>query len=537
MITPDQIQQLPTKPGCYHYFDSESKLIYIGKAKNLRKRVSSYFQKDHLDVKTQQLVKNVAKIDIIITDSEIEALLLEAKLIKQYKPKYNVDLKHNERYAYLKVTNEPFSRLVTARKKEEDGKHYGPFVEGKSRALTLKVLNETFQLRTCNTMPKTVCLNYHIGLCSGPCEGKISADEYHQRVVRAQKFLKGDVTELESQLTSEMKKFAQEQNFELAKQRRDQLMAIKSLEERQKVDTLKEYDQDVIAVSSDANQQVYFIFTIIRGTVNRKEEFTVPLSTEPQKANEEFIMQYYDRKQAPKEIIVPDGFVSEEDMELISQALSLQLPYKVTICTPKQGEKKKLLELATTNADYAVAGESPALLKLKEFLKLPTIPSEIECYDISNLGNDYIVGAKIHFTNGEPNKAMYRRFRIKWAGSQNDFASMYEVIKRRFLAVKLGNDQLPNLVVIDGGKGQLGAALDALRELELKVPIIALAKREEEIFFPGLSRPMKTNNNASRDAGIRLLQRIRDETHRFVISYHRHLRDTKSFKDIEEKNE
>ena len=579
------LEHLPTKPGCYIYFDSGKKIIYIGKARNLKKRVSSYFQKDlaNHDEKTAALVQQIATMDYIITNTEVEALLLESRLIKQHKPKYNIDLKENERYAYIKITNEPLPRLLTARKKEvggnvrieersdgrsdgvkygndggekfgdgrakrnvgigADGKYFGPFVDGYSRALTVKILNESFQLRTCKVLPNKVCLNYHLGLCTGPCEGKVTREQYLQQVERAQKFLHGGAAliGLKQSLAIEMKQFAGKQQFEIARLRRDQLRALDILDDKQKVELQKEFDQDIIGYSTNGVVVNYFVFNIERGTINRKDEFsvTIPEHGSLTRTNEEFLMQYYSARMPPKEIVMRADFVSDEEYPLVCDALSKGLPYRVLLTVPQQGDKMRLLELATTNADYALAGESPVLIKLKDRLKLPTIPYDIECYDISNLGNDYIVAAKVHFTNGQPNKELYRRFRIKWTrGQQNDFAAMYEVIKRRFYRIKMNMgttqaEKMPDLVVIDGGKGQLGAALDALRELELRVPIISLAKKEEEIYFPGLSKPLKTNRNAARDADIRLLQRIRDETHRFVITYHRLLRDTKSFDDLD----
>ena len=579
------LEHLPTKPGCYIYFDSGKKIIYIGKARNLKKRVSSYFQKDlaNHDEKTAALVQQIATMDYIITNTEVEALLLESRLIKQHKPKYNIDLKENERYAYIKITNEPLPRLLTARKKEvggnvrieersdgrsdgvkygndggekfgdgrakrnvgigADGKYFGPFVDGYSRALTVKILNESFQLRTCKVLPNKVCLNYHLGLCTGPCEGKVTREQYLQQVERAQKFLHGGAAliGLKQSLAIEMKQFAGKQQFEIARLRRDQLRALDILDDKQKVELQKEFDQDIIGYSTNGVVVNYFVFNIERGTINRKDGFsvTIPEHGSLTRTNEEFLMQYYSARMPPKEIVMRADFVSDEEYPLVCDALSKGLPYRVLLTVPQQGDKMRLLELATTNADYALAGESPVLIKLKDRLKLPTIPYDIECYDISNLGNDYIVAAKVHFTNGQPNKELYRRFRIKWTrGQQNDFAAMYEVIKRRFYRIKMNMgttqaEKMPDLVVIDGGKGQLGAALDALRELELRVPIISLAKKEEEIYFPGLSKPLKTNRNAARDADIRLLQRIRDETHRFVITYHRLLRDTKSFDDLD----
>jgi len=526
MLKPDQISQIPHKPGCYLYFNSVKKIIYVGKAKDLKKRVTQYFQKDHDDVKTQELVKHIVEIDYVITDSETEALLLESRLIKQYKPKYNVDLKHNERYAYIKITNEELPRVITARKKDNSGEFFGPFVDGYSRVLTVKTVNEAFQLRTCKTLPKTVCLNYHLGLCSGPCENKVSKTEYLGQVAQARKYLKGNVSELTSELKDEMKQYAKNQQFELAKTKRDQINAIETLHNRQKVDTTKEFDQDVIGVSYNAEKVVYFVFNIVKGIISQKDEYELPVVSAIEQMNREFIMQYYDGKDAPKEIIVRDDFLASEDLALVSSALSQNSSFAIQLVIPKQGEKKQLLTLACTNADYALAGENPTLIKLKELLKLPTVPYEIECYDISNLRDDYIVGARIHFSHGKPNKEMYRKYRIKWQTQQNDFAAMYEVLKRRLYPISIGEEKAPDLLVIDGGRGQLNAALDAMKEYRLKIPMISLAKKEEEIYFPGLLKPLKTDKNASRDPAIRLLQQIRDETHRFVITYHRSLRDT-----------
>ncbi|MFT7615533.1 MAG: excinuclease ABC subunit C [Candidatus Woesearchaeota archaeon] len=517
---------IPTKPGCYIHKNKAGKIIYIGKAKNLRKRVSNYFQKNHEDEKTRLLVSHIEDTEYIITNTEVEALLLESKLIKQHKPKYNIDLKDTERYAWIKITDEEVPRIITARRKTRDGEYFGPFVDGYARVMVIKTLNEAFQLRTCKVLPKTVCLQYHIGLCSGPCQEKISLADYTKRIQHARKYLKGDVKEVLDQLQTEMKLFAKKNNFELAKTRRDQIQSIEKLQQRQVIDTQKEYDQDVIGFSTDNERVIYFIFTIIKGVLNKKESFEFEIQTSLHQTHIEFLMQYYDTRIAPKEILITKDFLPADDIKTVSLALSSLRSYTVSFTQPKIGEKKSLLDLACTNADYGLSGENPTLIKLKELLHLPSIPTNIECYDISNLGDSYIVGAKIHFTNGEPNKELYRKYRIRWRSTQNDFASMYEVLKRRFARVRDGEEPAPDLVVIDGGRGQLTAALQAVKEVGVRVPIISLAKKEEEIYFPGIKKPINTKSNKSRDPAITLLQRIRDETHRFVISYHRHLRDT-----------
>jgi excinuclease ABC subunit C len=510
------------------YKNSSQKIIYIGKAKQLKKRVSSYFSKSHDDLKTQELVKQIVSVDVIITDSEAEALLLESKLIKQYKPKYNIELRDTDRYAYLKLTEDEFPRLVTARRKTSGGEYFGPFVSGYNRVLTLKTLNQVFGLKTCKGAVTKPCFNYHIGLCSCPTAVGMSHAEYNTRVANVRRCLKGNVSDVVAQLQTQMKQYALKQKFELAKQTRDQIAALDSLQDRQKVDLDKSYDQDVIGFASDGSRVVYFVFNIVKGTMHKREQFeiSIPEYQTIFDVHESFVAQYYDDRVAPKSILLSDGFLSDSQQKLLSQALSKNTPYTVSFSIPKRGDNVSLVQLAITNAEYQLAGEMPELLQLKEFLKLPTVPFNMECYDISNLRDSHIVGAKVHFTYGKPNKDLYRKYKIRWTDTQNDFASLYEVLKRRFRHAVSGDEPLPDLIVIDGGKGQLGAAIQAMKESNVFVPMISLAKREEEIYFPGKSRPINTKKNKARHQGVRLLQAIRDETHRFVISYHRKLRDS-----------
>ena len=520
------LSTIPSKPGCYLYQDSRKNIIYVGKAKNLKKRVSQYFQKQHEDSKTQTLVKNIVKIDFIITDSEIEALLLESRLIKQYKPKFNIDLKENERYAYIKLTDEQYPRLVSARRKTGKGDYFGPFISGYNRVLTIKAVNQVFELKTCKGSSKQPCFNSYIGLCSCPQALGISQTEYSKRLTQVKKVLKGNTHQVIEQLQVEMNQFANSQQFEYAKIRRDQVQALESLQERQKVETNKEFDQDIIGHSFDGKKIGYFVFNIEQGTLKKRDQYTIdlPENMDLQEAHQQFIMQYYGKKVVPKRVIISQNFIAEKD--LVQEALSKSSQYKVELFEPKIGDTKQLLDLASANADYLLAKEHPILIELKDKLKLPSLPVDIECYDISNLRDEYIVGAKVHFTNAQPNKNLYRKYRVRWTKTQNDFASMYEVLKRRLNHAIAGDEPLPNLIVIDGGRGQLNAALQAAKELHIKVPMIGLAKQEEEIYFPGLSKPLNTHNNKNREESIRLLMRIRDETHRFVINYHRKLRDT-----------
>jgi excinuclease ABC subunit C len=528
------VSKIPHKPGVYIHKSVDRKILYIGKAKDLRKRVSQYFSKDHTESpKTQELVKQIQDTEIIVTDTEVEALLLESRLIKQYKPKYNIDLKHNERYAYLKFTDETYPRLITIRRKTDKGEYFGPFVSGYQRVLIQKTLNDIFALKTCKNTTER-CFNSHIGLCSCPQYFGISQIEYAQKIKRVKQVLKGETKKVIAELTQEMQEFAKRAQFEFAKQRRDQIHAIEQLSQTQKIELHKEFDQDVIGIfvlyngeTKIATKVSYFIFEISKGTIHKRHQYDISLEKSIDslaKINQEVLLQHYQQNQVPKQILINEGFLDADSFEMTELALCQGLPYTVELKIPRIGDMKKILELANENAGLAY-GENPTLLELAKILQLPTIPLHIECYDISNLRDEYIVGAKIQFTNGEPHKDEYRKYRIKWQSGQNDFAAMYEVLKRRLSHIKLGEEKAPDLIVIDGGRGQLNAALDARREFGLSIPMIGLAKQEEEIYFPGRSKPLNTQNNKDKSPAIRLLQRIRDETHRFVISYHRKLRD------------
>ncbi|MFT4312300.1 MAG: excinuclease ABC subunit UvrC [Candidatus Woesearchaeota archaeon] len=520
-----QTQSIPKKPGCYLYSDSKKKVIYIGKAKNLQKRVSSYFTKKQLDIKTQELVKQIHTVDYILTDSETEAILLESQLIKQYKPKYNVELKYNQRYAYIKITDETFPRILTARKKTNTGTYFGPFASGYSRVLLIKTLNEIFQLRTCKTLPQKVCLQYHIGLCSGPCQEKISREDYLEKVKQAKSFLQGKSQAVLDNLTEQMRDFAKQQQFELAKIRRDQIQALEDLETRQKVDVSKQMDEDVIGLSYTQTQASYFIFTIKKGTIIDRDQFVVDICHDIESTNREFIMQYYQTKPIPGKIILSKDFFDGEQKDLIESALEKKSQNAVQLFEPQRGDMVKLCELAKKNAQIALLQDKPALLALQELLHLPNVPITIECFDISNLRDQYIVGAHVQFENGVPNTEQYRKYKIRTTQTQNDFQSMYEVVSRRLTRVSVHGEKAPDLIVIDGGRGQLDAALRAQKEQGTKIPMIGLAKREEEILFPGLKKGLNTKKNKAKNAGVQLLLKIRDYTHRFVISYHRKLRD------------
>jgi excinuclease ABC subunit C len=532
----DVLPTLPHSPGCYQFFDANHQIIYIGKAKDLHKRIHSYFAKVHDHLKTQELVKHIAYIDFIVTLSETEAYLLEATLIRTHKPKYNIELKDSVRYAYLHLTSEQYPRILSVRKTASDiatlqssnknatrsGTYFGPFVDGKARSTIQTLVQQTFKLRTCKTLPKKVCLQYHLGLCTGPCEGFVNQEQYQQQVSLAQQTLLGQTSTVVSQLQEEMTQYRLSQQFELALQKKNQLESISQIASQQRVQKILSFDQDVIGVVHTVSTAFICVLHIKKGVLQKKELFKLPIKLTLQSTLFEWILQYYVHF-IPQELICHSLFSSE--LDTLTQALSHIAQEQVRIHIPLRGDKKALLQLAQINATQAISGIDQTVLDLQKRLSLEHVPLHIECFDISQLGDSHIVAAKVHFFNGKPQKSLYRKYAITSTQTQNDFASMYEVIYRRFSHVKDGSELCPDLVVIDGGKGQLSSAVRALSDLGVSVPIISLAKKEEEIYFPSSSVPLSTAKD--KDSGVRLLMHIRDETHRFVISYHRSLRDAK----------
>lgn len=508
--------KLPTKPGCYLYKNKNGQIIYVGKAKNLRKRVASYFtKKKDLDYKTKLLVKNIHNLEFIVTDTEVEALLLEAKLIKQHRPKFNIDLKDSERYAYIKITDEKFPRIITARQKTKDGQYFGPFTDSARRKTLQYLAIKLFKIRTCKKLPKKVCLNYHLGLCDGPCAGLISEVDYQKNLDKAKLILKSRTKLLIKQLTAEMKNHSLKQEFEQAKILRDQLLALAKHNEKQKISLTKNYNQDVINFIVKNNETLIQMFNIQKGIVSNRQSFNFKF-VEPL---EEFIKQYYFSHEIPNEIIIPTKLNDQVNIEKYLSKLKKQ---KVIITVPEKGVKQDLLNLVFTNLKENLTENEKILLELKDWLNLPSVPIRIECFDISNLGPTYTVGSMVSFFNGQPDKKNYRRFKIKTVFNQDDFAMMAEVVRRRYSRLIKESAILPDLIIIDGGQGQLNAALGELEKLNLKIPIISLAKKDEKIYQPGTEEPKYLKKT---DPKLKLLQRIRDEAHRFAIKYHRCLRE------------
>lgn len=510
------LSSLPTNPGCYIYKDKNNKIIYIGKAKNIKKRVSSYFTKKNLDPKTKALISNIKSIEFFITNNEIEALLLENNLIKKHKPKYNIDLKDSKRYAFIQLTDEKFPRLLIARKKTHKGKFFGPFTSATERNHVIKLLRKLFKIRTCKRMPKKACLRYHINLCSAPCIENITENNYYKQIRKSKLVLKGNTSKLISELKTDMKLTSISQKYEKALQLRDEINALEYLSKQQNVQRQKRYDEDIINYIINKNQIYINLFNIYKGTLTNKQEFILDKT---QDFFEKFITRYYYDNPIPKELIIP-----EKISLTIKKFLEKIRKTKVQITIPKIGEKKNLLELVKKNIEISFFGNIQKTEELQKKLKLQELPRIIECFDISHLSGTSTVGSMVQFRNGKPDKSNYRRFKIQTVETIDDFASMAEVIRRRYSRLKFENKEMPDLILIDGGKGQLSVSINELKKLYLNIPITSIAKKLEEIFFPGSKFPLRLNK---KEKALKFLQEIRDEAHRFAISYNRLLRKKK----------
>jgi len=499
--------------------DCDNNTIYVGKAKNLRKRVNSYYQKNEHDPKTQALIRDIDNIEFITTDNEIEALLLENTLIKKHKPKYNINLKDSQRYAYLLITDEAFPRLLSVRDKTQSGKYFGPFVSGFERKEIQLALGKIFKIRTCTKFPKRPCLRHHINLCDAPCVNHISKEDYNKQIQKAESFLRGHTKELINQLNREMKEYCAKLEFEKAIKLRNQMHALKNLQEKQNVERNKKYNEDIINYIIHKDYVYLTLFNVYKGTLTNKLEFVFDYFNG---FFENFISQYYSEHNVPKELIVP-----KKIDELVNEFLNYQRGSNVLITVPKKGAKKKLLELVKLNIEFSFFGNIKKVEALKESLQLEFTPNVIECFDVSHISGTSTVGSMVQFRNGRSIKSNYRRYKIKSYLGNDDFSGIYEIVIRRYKRVKEEDKEFPDLIIIDGGKGQLNAALDSLKRLGLNIPIISIAKHFEEIFVPGRREPILLDN---KDMGLQFIKEIRDEAHRFAINYNRLLR-AKTYKD------
>lgn len=502
--------------------NKDGKVIYIGKAKNLKNRVRSYFMKNQ-NYKTQKLVEKISDIEFVLTDSESEAFLLESNMIKQYRPVFNIELKDQQRYTYLRLTDEIYPRLVVARRTRTGrflggGKIFGPFTSGSSKLLTIGSLRKAFKIRICKRLPKTACLEYHLGNCEAPCEFKEAQQRYQKHVSDLETILRGkDVEGFLKRLESEMVEASDKLQFERAAEIRDTLQRLSSLKTKQKMENVSGPDEEYFGIMANEQTAQVMTFKKISGVIRDSNRFSFDLVGDNSFAN--FLFQYYTTNPIPPFVIVSE---MPKKSKLLVRLLSKTAGYPVKILVPKSGKRKEMIDLIMRNISLIhTKGADPSLFELKEKLGMEHIPSIIECFDISNHGTSYAVGAMSRFVDGVPDKSGYRRFKIKTVSGQDDFAMINEIIKRRYLRLDNEKAKMPDLVLVDGGKGQLGAALSALQSLALKIPCASLAKENEEIFVPGKKEPIILPKN---NKSLQILQFARDEAHRFGVAYNRMLR-------------
>jgi excinuclease ABC subunit C len=507
------VTTFPTNPGCYLFRDADKKIIYVGKAKNLRKRLKTYFQKKELDPKTRCLMNSFDSVEFFITDTEVEAFILENTLIKKHQPKYNINLKDAKTYAFIELTDEKFPRLLIARQKQGNGKYFGPFVSALERDHVLQFLNRTFALRTCKKLPKKSCLRYHLQLCDAPCIGLISQDEYAKKIRNVCFVLSGKSKDLLKKLKQEMHTQSQRCDFENALVLRNQITAIQHLQDHQKMQRQHTFNEDIIHYLVRDRTVYLMLFNIYKGTLSTKNEFVFDLTPD---FFEEFIVQYYSENPIPSEMIVPQKL-----SESLSAFLMHKRKKKVRIVVPRKAAKKQLLDLVLKNIEITFFGDVSKVEELQRQLNLQEPPQVIECFDISHLSGTSMVGSMVQFRNGKPDKTNYRRYRIRTVEGIDDVAAIAEVVRRRYMRLQQEQTASPQLIIIDGGVGQLNSAVCELDRIGLRIPIISIAKQFEEIYLPGSPQPLHLGK---KEKSLLFIREIRDEAHRFAIAYNRLLR-------------
>jgi excinuclease ABC subunit C len=536
------VKDIPADPGVYLMKDNTGNIIYIGKAKNLKKRVFSYFSKsysngsDRKDAnwKTQKLLAKIADIEFVTTDNEIEAFLLESNLIKRYRPLFNIELKDQQRYTYLKLTQELFPRLLVARRNRRGefdgpkGKIYGPFVRGSSKFLTVGLLRKLFKIRICNRLPKKPCLQYFMKNCDAPCIKNVTELQYLKNVMSLQDILSGrsSVSKFMMEMQEEMRKAAELQQYEKAKDIRDTLRRLENLRIKQnmeKVSHKNASDEEYIGIMKDKRKGVAHLILLSRkrGVIMDRRKFDFELVGDNSLGT--FLLQYYTSvPSVPRYIYVNEVPESKEALEASLEKLCEHQVRIVKISNNFHNkEKKELMNMVVRNLELSgQEWNQHSLRELKRELRLGTIPSIIDCFDVSNFGTSFAVGSRTRFLDAMPYKEGYRRFKIKTVFNQNDFAMIYEIVSRSYSSIS-GKDQLPDLIVVDGGRGQLRSALDAIDRLGLDIPCISLAKEKEEIYTHLLKQPIRLPNTSE---ALMLLRHIRDEAHRFGLHYNIKLR-------------
>ena len=541
----EKLKLLPENPGVYVMLDKDGNVIYVGKARVLKNRVRQYF---HSSVKTEKVAAMVACIAdfyYIITKSEIDALALENNLIKKYKPKYNILLKDDKTYPYVRVTvSERYPSFSLSRKLQKGSKYFGPYMGGVRVKDVLEIVNMAFGVRICTTAigekPKKPCLNYHLHRCAAPCAHLISEEEYGKRVRAAMRFFGGEEGDVEERLREKMEKYAESEEFELALDCRNKLEMLSKIALRRITALKRDIDADVVAYKSNKLYAAVGVLIIRGGIMQGARTYAVENASDDGEAVASFLAQYYARQQLPEEVVVQDFCESE----LLEGFFREQYGRSVTVLAPKQGVRRQLLDMAEKNAaeyldkvidkirhreDMTVN----ACKRLQEVLGLARYPRRMECYDISNISGVDKVGSMVVFLDGEPDRSSYRRFRIKTVEGADDFASLQEVLRRRLAKLGTAEEERfakPDLVVIDGGKGQLSAVGEVFRAAGAEdIALISLAKREEEIFLPGAKESVLLDK---RDYCLQMLQRLRDEAHRFAITYFRNIHSKRSLTSV-----
>ena len=543
------LKNLPASPGVYQFLNKNGKVIYVGKAKNLKSRVRSYFQENPGSAKTVVMVSKIDDLQLVVTDSELEALILENNFIKELKPRYNVNLKDDKSFPFIKVTNELFPRIYPTRKVFNDGsKYFGPYTDVRSMRGSLRMINQIFKIRSCkiDLTEKSiadkkfkVCLDYHIKKCDGPCENLITAKAYNEMVDEVIKLLKGKTDDLIKDLKTRMQRAVENLEFEKAAELRDKVDQLNSISSKQKIVNDDNEDRDIFAIAYEGKDSTCAVFNIRSGKLIGKKQLKLTIEEGEELANiySAAIKFYYvDQVEIPREVIVE---ITPEDSDALTEWLRMKSNKKVKIFVPQRGDLKSLVKMCKENAILQLkeiqlqkmknlGNVSYSVSALQRDLRLKTLPRKIECFDVSNLQGTDSVASMVVFEDGKPKKSLYRKFIIKTVESPDDFSSMREVIERRYSRLLEEAQQLPDLIMVDGGKGQLSSAVEILDSLGLtNYNIIGLAKKLEEVYLPNNSDPELIPKTSS---GLKLLQQVRDEAHRFAITFHRVRRSKRTIK-------
>ena len=533
----EQIRALPDQPGVYQYFDSENTIIYVGKAKSLKKRVSSYFNKQtgH-SYKTQKLVSQIHKIEYVVVSSERDALLLENNLIKNHQPKYNILLKDDKSYPFIVITNESFPKVFTVRNKKIKGEYFGPYTSARHMRSLLDLIRTTYTIRTCNLLLTRgniqsqkfkVCLEYHIGNCKGPCEGLQREEDYLSDINQVRYILRGRVSIVKQAILQEMNRLAEGFEFERAQKLKEKLLHIEYFQEKSQVITPNLGDMEVYTADEYENYIYINYLQVIEGSITSTD--TTRIKRVLEESKEEILNLY----------ITDKRFEQNSEIKEIITNCDIENDWEVKIIQPERGERKQLIELSLKNIKQLQIDkklrqtetknkEIPSLVELQQALGLKKLPERIECFDNSNIQGTNPVAGMVCFINGKPAKKEYRTYNIKTVVGPDDFASMYEVVQRRYTRQIAENQPLPDLIIIDGGKGQLNAACDALKDINLygQIPIISIAKRLEELYVPEDEFPLHLSKKSM---GLQLILQIRDAVHQLAISSHRNQRSKNAY--------